>query len=83
MINLTLKKLFLLFIITILLIPTIYAIDFIPTLIWEKELNSSVSTISISRDGNYLAVGHFDGRIEVFNSTFDLVWRDQTDNLEI
>jgi uncharacterized membrane protein len=52
--------------------------EFEPALIWQKELNSSISAMALSPDGNYVAVGYYDNLIQLFNGTSDLVWQNRT-----
>jgi hypothetical protein len=53
--------------VVIFLIPQIYANEPEITLIREKNLNSTFSTIALSPSGKYIAVGHFDGTLMVLN----------------
>jgi len=46
-------------------------------MLWEGEVNMSVSALAVSPDGGYLAVGGFNGLVQVFNRSFDVVWEER------
>ncbi|MEE8402407.1 MAG: DUF1616 domain-containing protein [Candidatus Hydrothermarchaeaceae archaeon] len=68
--------------ITVLLLipPVVAAGEFEPSLVWENELNSSISSAAISPGGDYLAIGYYDNLVQVVNRTFDLLWFNRTED---
>jgi uncharacterized membrane protein len=56
------------------LLATAHAAEEDPILLKERTLNSSISTTSLSPNGNHIAVGFFDGFINGFDRNLDLKW---------